>query len=122
MKKKNGFALASVLMITAILVLIIPALIQLIQRESKRSITEGKKTTAFHMAEAGQDRGVWKLRETEDMWNGILDGTPISGYNNDVTHTDDSTGGTYKISITSGPGLNQVTIVSKGKARGNSEI
>lgn len=120
MNKKGGVLIGAVLAL--ILVgLIVPALILRIQRESRDTNKEKKKTTALQLAEAGQDRGAWKLRESGDMWVDASSGVVISGYNDDLEYGDIQ-GGRYKIDISSGPSADQVTIISKGKATGETDI
>jgi len=117
----KGFTLAGAVLLLALLLVVIPAIILLNQQESKQTVAETKKTASFHLAEAGQDRGVWKLRESAQMWTDASSSVTISGYANDVTYGDVS-GGSYKICFTAGPASNQVTVTSKGKANGSDEV
>jgi len=108
-------------MIMVVLSILIPAMINLVRKDSKDNQRESKKSKSLHLAEAGLDRGAWKLRESADIWTTASSGTAISGYNNDVEYTDIE-GGRYKIRILSGPSTNEVTVIAKGKADGSDEI
>lgn len=110
-----------VLLCLTLLAIIVPALVMSIKTEAKNTVSEKLKTTSLHLAEVGQDRGAWKIRESDDVWETILADDPISGYDNDVEH-EDVDGGVYKIDLSSGPGDDQVTVVSKGKANGSDQI
>ncbi len=121
MKKRNGFALATIVLALTLLAILVPTLIKLMQKDSKDAQGNAKKTTAFQLAEAGQDRGAWKLRESDTIWSQAIAGTAISGYNNDVTYTDVD-GGQYKILFTAGPLSGQVTVTSKGLTTNTTDV
>lgn len=118
-KHLKGGVLIGVLLALILLSLLIPLLVMRIQRESKQTIREVKKTTSFQLAEAGQDRGAWKLRESNIIWKNLMDGIHIAGYNNDMEYTDVD-GGTYKIAISSFNDM--AVVVSKGRAKGTNEV
>ncbi|MCB4756709.1 MAG: hypothetical protein LHV69_06710 [Elusimicrobia bacterium] len=121
MKKQKGFTMVTALLIISLLLVFVPTLIYLIQHEGKLTVHQRKKTTAFHLSEAGQDRGIWKLRESSTIWNNAVSSTPVTGYEDDVEYADIS-GGVYKIDFQSGPGTGEVTVISKGKASASSDV
>lgn len=124
MKKKNkkGFALAGIILVLAVIVILIPAFIGLIKKEAKSTNDESMSLKAFHLAESGQDRGIWKLRESAETWNDAVAGTSITGYAGDVEYAGPQNEGIYKIIFSSGPAANQVTIISKGKANDSNHV
>jgi len=114
------------LMIGAIAALLIigillPAIVLYVQREARWSTKQKKTTSAFHLAEAAADRGLWKLTESDQNWEDGVDGIVIAGYNNDVTYTD-LDGGSYKILFSSGPLLGQVTVLAKARDTSTNEL
>jgi len=117
----HGGVLIGAVMALILVSLIIPALVLRIQKESKDAVHEKKRTASLHLAEAGIDRGSWKLRESASMWTNASTGTVVPGYN-DVVEYEDVDGGLYKIKISSGPGANQVTVLAKGKASGSETV
>jgi hypothetical protein len=120
-KSNGGMVLAAVILILLVLGILVPALVRSIHKESQDTVKSGKKTVALQMAEAGQDRGAWKLRESDDLWDQAAAGTPITDYNNDRTFTDVS-GGEYKIQITTGTVVGTVVVISKGRATGTTDV
>jgi hypothetical protein len=120
-KSSRGWALITAVLILTIVAIIVPALIRLIQKDTKDSVVSGKKTIALQLAEAGQDRGAWKLRESDNMWNTAASGVAIAGYNDDVVYSDVD-GGQYKISISTSTELGKVQIISKGRSTGETDI
>ncbi|MEI6845911.1 MAG: hypothetical protein WCK36_02550, partial [Candidatus Firestonebacteria bacterium] len=83
-KTKKGNILVTVLLIIAAFGIMIPAIIVFVKNEANWSVKERKQTEAFHLAEAGNDRGDWKLSETPANWATITSGSSIVGYANDV--------------------------------------
>ncbi len=121
MKRKNsGYVLVVIVLSLTLLAILVPGLIKLIQKDSKDSHGANKKTTAFQLAEAGQDRGAWKLRESDAVWTNAVGGGTTSGYDNSVIYTEVA-GGKYKILIEDGPAPGQVTITSKGMADNDTD-
>ncbi|HRY29341.1 MAG TPA: hypothetical protein P5079_04805 [Elusimicrobiota bacterium] len=99
----------------------LPMVVKMVDNESKWAVKQKKTTTAFHLAEAGVDRAVWKLTEIEQNWLDAKEGTPIPGYDDDMEYTDVQ-GGEYKILISSGPTLGQVTIRALGRDSTQKEV
>lgn len=120
-RRTSGSVLVGILMALLLVGMIVPALVLRIQKESKDTVREKRKTTALQLAEAGQDRGAWKLRESGQVWLDALDGIVPSGYDG-ISEFTDVAGGRYKIHISSGPAPDEVTVVSKGRATDAEEV
>jgi hypothetical protein len=117
----KGMLFVAVVLALTVLGILIPALITYLQKESKDAVGEKRKTTALQLAEAGQDRGAWKLRESDTIWNNAVAGSTLTGYNFDTVYADVS-GGSYKIQFSPGSVSGQVKVVSKGQTSGSTEI
>src|SRR3989339_295330 len=124
----SGQTLMIIMGIMIIFMIIIPALVFMVQSESRWTAKQSKTSRAFHAAEAGADRGKWKLAENTANWESVIYGTPISGYDDDVTYDiySDSAGtklsGQYKVDIFAGPDPGEITIRSKGRDPTNSAV
>src|ERR1700687_521337 len=116
MKKTSGQILPVVMITLVILTLIISGLISWIQNDSKISVKQSKSTSVVNFAEAGIDRGTWKLQSTTSTWAQASAGTVVGGYNFDTTYTD-IPGGTYRIKFASGIVNSQpaVTVTAEGR-------
>ena len=97
-KKPKGIALAGVVGIITVLMILLPVLISWLQQDTKMSIKAHKSTLAFNLAEAGIDRGMWKLKSSTATFATARKGTAITGYNFDTAY-EDITGGRYRINI-----------------------
>lgn len=120
-QSNRGWALPTALLLLMMLGILIPALVRSIQKESTDTVSSTKKTVSLQLAEAGQDRGAWKLRESDAIWNQVVAGGTLQYYNNDRTYTDVD-GGEYKIHITTGPVVGTVKVVSRGRATGTEDV
>jgi Tfp pilus assembly protein PilX len=109
--------------ITALLIIAIfmPLIVKYVQQESRWAIKQRQTTNAFHLAEAGIDRGIWKLTESDQNWEDAKSGVAIAGYADDVEYADMS-GGKYKIKFSSGPDDTKVTIIAKGRDSTTNEM
>ena len=112
--------MSAVLVFLAVLLALLPMIIQKIHREAVWTTTEKKKTIAFQLADAAVDRGYWKLKENPDLVTAIINGHPLPGYDGQTTYTDVA-GGEYRISITAGPTFYELTIVGTGKDNSSKE-
>lgn len=110
----GGQALPIALLLLLIGALLTRILAQHVHTEAKWSVKSRRSKLAFHLAEAGIARGIWKLNESNGVFTNAKNGAEIAGYNDHVEY-DDIPGGTYKIQFISGPSSNQVTITAKGK-------
>ncbi|MDD5209536.1 MAG: hypothetical protein PHV36_09120 [Elusimicrobiales bacterium] len=120
MKKKKGFLLVGVLFVFLFLMIIVPVMVKWIQNDTKISVKDQKSSFAFSLAEAAVDRGYWKVKSSTITFASVMDGHTLPGYNFDSKYTDIS-GGNYRVSVTSGPGAGQVTIVGEGRDWQNKE-
>lgn len=93
---RNGQVLVGVLLAMLLLMLIIPASVYWVQQEARIAVKDRKSTSAFNLAEAAIERGMWKLKSTTSTWADAVDGVVIPGYSFDATY-DDIPGGTYRI-------------------------
>lgn len=121
LRSRRGWALVMALLLLMVLGVLIPALVRLAQKDSKDTVSSAKKTTALQLAEAGQDRGAWKLRESDQIWTDATTGVPIPNYDDDTTFTD-VPGGSYKIQIGTGPTPGTVMILAKGQTTGQTDV
>jgi hypothetical protein len=114
MAKRKGFLLVSVMLIFLFLMIIVPVMVYWIQNDTKISMKNQKSTLAFNLAEAAVDRGYWEVKGSTATFAQISAGGTLAGYRFDTTYSDIS-GGTYRINVTSGPNINEVTILGEGR-------
>ncbi|OGS22770.1 MAG: hypothetical protein A2252_10620 [Elusimicrobia bacterium RIFOXYA2_FULL_39_19] len=99
-----------------VFLILIPLNIDLLQQESTLTIKDKNSTSAFQLAEAGLDRGYWKLKENNNYWSMIGNGYRLAGYTFDLAYSDiPSTGpasaGYYCVEITTHPTNNRKRII-----------
>lgn len=111
---EGGQVLAGVVLLMLVLLIIVPAMVQWVRNDTKMSVKDRKATIAFNLAQAGLDRAYWKLKGSTTTWANALAGIPLGGYSFDQPYTDVD-GGVYRISITSGPTSQTVTVISEGR-------
>lgn len=119
--KEKGFALPAVIAIIVVVMIFLPVLMNWVHQDTRFSVITQKSTTAFNLAEAGVDRGLWKLKSSTGVFSDAVNGVTISGYNFDVTY-DDITGGFYRIRFVPGPNSRQVTIIGEGRDRTSNDV
>lgn len=113
---RRGQVLVGVILVLMTLLIMVPALVQWAQQESRISVKDKKSAAAFNLAQAAVERGMWKLKSSTGTWSAAALGTVIAGYNFDVKYSD-LPGGTYRINFTSGT-LNGAAIVTvRGEGR-----
>lgn len=117
---RRGQILVGVVLLLLVLLIMVPALVQWVQQDSRASVKDRRATTAFNLASAAVDRGYWKAKSSTGTIAMALAGVPIVGYHFDATYADVA-GGTYRISITSAPN-NSITIVGEGRDVSAHEI
>lgn len=110
---ERGQAIAMVLVILVVMSILVPAMVFYTQRESRWTAKQAQSTTAFHLAEAGIEKGYLALSLSTQTWTNLQNGTQITGYKSDVAYHD-IPGGSYAINITSGPEDEQATVLSIG--------
>lgn len=111
--RARGFVLPIVIAIILVIALLLPALVTWLQQDTKQSAKVSKMTLAFNLAEAGIDRGMWKLKSSTSTFEAAYSSTVIAGYNFDTTYND-VPGGTYRIKFQVG-GYRQVVITAEGR-------
>lgn len=116
----RGQILPGAVAMLLILAVMVPAMVMWVQRETLFASKQSMNTVAFHLAEAGAEKAYLYVSLSTITWNAIQAGTAQTDYNFDKKYTDID-GGTYAISITSGPGIQQVTIISVGRDKNNRE-
>ncbi|HOW27717.1 MAG TPA: pilus assembly PilX N-terminal domain-containing protein [Elusimicrobiota bacterium] len=123
--KESGFTLVMAIIVMLVLAIMVPTVIKLVRQEAKETVKVTRSSTAFHLAEAGIDQGIWKLQESIDMWNSVKAGGTVEGYNGDTqfaTSFASGRGGNYTIRYTAGPGSDEVTILAKGRDSSSQEL
>lgn len=120
-KTRKGQTLVIALLLMVIAAILVPIMVKRGQNESKWTMKQARTTTAYHLAEAGQDRAIWYLVQAQTNWMTALSGTPITNYNGDTQYSDVA-GGLYNIKITSGPLAYQVTVLTKGRDTSTNEV
>ncbi len=111
---ERGQVLAIVVVILLVVSILVPVMVQYTMREATWTAKQAANTTAFHMAEAGIEKGYMAISLSTLTWKSLQDGVLIDNYQFDKKFTDLSGAGSYAISITSGPDTEQVTIISVG--------
>ena len=124
MRQSRGQILIAVIIMLLFLAVIIPAMVKFVQDEARWSVKQGQNSNAFQLAEAAVERGYQKITESTTTWNQAWHGTALSGFRFNTTYRD-LEGGTYTISVTSGPsdmGEQAVTILGMGRDRYGKEV
>lgn len=117
---RRGQILPGAIAMLTILAVMVPAVVYWVQRENVFAVKQSQNTTAFHLAEAAAEKAYLYISLSTITWNSIKAGTAQQDYAFDKVYTDIA-GGTYAISITSGPLTEQVTIVTVGRDRMRKE-
>lgn len=113
---RRGQILPGAVAMLVILAIMVPSIVLWIQRETVFASKQSHNTVAFHLAEAGVEKAYLFISLSTITWNRIQAGQAQADYSFDKAYTD-ITGGTYAISITSGPGTQQVTVITVGRDR-----
>ncbi len=121
MRRDRGQILVGVIVLLLILSVLVPTMVLYVQNEARWSAKQQQNTNAFQLAEAAADRGYQKVTESTATWTSIQAGTQLSGYHLDTSYSD-LPGGSYAISITSGPGIQSVTIIGVGRDKYKKEV
>lgn len=119
--RRGQMAITMVISAMLLLMIAIPMMDTYVRNEAKWSVKERKSTLAFHMAEAGLDRGYWKIKENDANWVTLAEGGTIEGYDDDVVYSDIE-GGSYKIKMQQGDTNLEVKITATGKDNSNNEF
>jgi hypothetical protein len=125
LKNENGFTLMMAITIILVLAIAVPSIVSLVRQETKETVRNQRSATAFNLAEAGIDQGIWKLQESVDVWNAAKAATPITGYTGTTTYSltfASGDGGLYSVRFSSGPIAGEVTVTAKGRDSSTQEI
>jgi len=120
-RRVRGQVLPIVIITLMVLTLVVYALVNWVQTDTRLAVKTQKTTSAINFAEAGLDRGTWKLQSTTVTWNSASIGAPITGYHFDTTYTD-IPGGTYRINFAAGPSNAEVTVTAEGRDNSTKEV
>lgn len=124
-RNERGQTLMMAFMVVLVLSILVPMLVSWTRQESKETVKVRRSATAFHLAEAGVDQGIWKLQESANIWELAQTTTVISGYEGATVYSmtfADGRGGNYTIGFSSGPNSGEVTILAKGRDSSTQEI
>lgn len=121
LRSRDGQVLAGVVIIMVLLMMLVPAIVTWVQQDVRQAVKDQRSTGAFNLAEAGIERGMWKLKSSTTTWASAVQGVVIPGYDFDVTYGD-ITGGTYRIRFSSGPGTDEVTVLAEGRDVNKREV
>lgn len=121
---QRGQVLAGVVIALVLLMIMIPAIVTWVRQDSKFAVKDSQSTTAFNLAQAGIERGMWELKASTSNWNTAIAGTVIPGFNFDVTYQD-IPGGSYRIQFSSMAGTSltgkEVQVWAEGRDSLNKE-
>lgn len=112
----SGQILPGAIAMLVILSVMVPTIVFWVQRENVFASKQAHNTMAFHLAEAGVEKAYLFVSLSTITWNNLQNGTSQADYRFDKVYSDIA-GGTYTISITSGPGTQQVTVITVGRDR-----
>lgn len=110
----RGQVLPIALAVLLILTIFVPLMVFYSQRDASWAVKQSENTHAFHLAEAGVEKAFLDISLSTVTWLSLMNGTPPTGYQFDKSYTDIN-GGTYSVSITSGPSTQEATVISVGR-------
>lgn len=120
---RNGqILLIGMVLLLLLLSLFIPMMVRHTSQDSKQAIRNFRMTRAFNLAEAGLERGAWKLKDDPAVWEMAVAGTPIANFRGDASSVYDEMGGQYKITIGPGPSPGEVSVRSVGRDESTHEV
>lgn len=106
--------MASVMVVGVAAMIFIGAIVYRNMTIQKSSVSARKSLSAFNLARAGIEKGLWALHSNTNNWSTVAGGGTLPGYANDVVYKDVE-GGSYKISIAKGATSNDVVITASAK-------
>jgi len=117
---QNGSTLMIAMALVLVIGIVIPLLVEMVINESRWTIRERKSSVALSMAQAGINQGLFFLTVSTANWAQAISGAAIPSYNFDQTYNLNSNSwepspGVFRIRISSGPQINQVTILAEGR-------
>jgi hypothetical protein len=117
---RRGQILPGAVAMLLILAIMVPAMVMWVQRETIFASKQSMNTVAFHLAEAGAEKAYLYITLSTITWSNLQNGNALTDYKFDKKYTDID-GGSYAISITSGPGTQQATIITVGRDKYGKE-
>lgn len=109
--KSRGSVLIPAVLLLVVLMIVFPALVRLTREDVRSSVRRVHREEGLAVAEAGLDRGAWKLGESDVLWFQASTTTiPVPDYDFDREWTDLDPDYRYKIRFASGPGGGEVTV------------
>lgn len=112
--RRGQALLASIVVMGAVALIYIVAVVIKSQSIQKSSLLSRKSISAYEVANACVQKGIWALNLNSDNWAAAGHGTVISGYDGNTIYSDIA-GGKYKLSIIPGPGTDDRTITCYAK-------
>jgi hypothetical protein len=106
--------MGTVLVIGVVAMAFIAAVVYKNMVTSKASVASSKSISAYEIANAAIQKGIWALNLNSDNWNTVGTAGTLTGYDGTTTFTD-IPGGSYKLLVTSGPGADDRTITAYAK-------
>ncbi|HNT97180.1 MAG TPA: hypothetical protein PKK31_02815 [Elusimicrobiales bacterium] len=121
MKRRKGQLLVVAILLVVLLAILTPVMVKYVRNEANWSVKQGQSSNALQLAEAALDRGFQKIIESTGTWKELQSGQTFPGFRFDVAYTE-LPGGSYSISVTSGPETGEATIVGVGRDRMDREV
>lgn len=113
-KRRGQALLASVVVMGAVALIYIVAVVIRNQSIQKASVLSRKSISAYELANACIQKGIWAINLNSDNWASVGSGAAISGYDGSAVYSDIA-GGKYKLNIEAGPGTDDRTITCYAK-------
>lgn len=114
-QKQSGQALmATVVVVGIVAMLFIATIVYKNTQTAKYSTQSSQSISAYEIANAAVQKGIWALNLNSNNWDLIGGGGTITGYDGNTIFTD-IPGGKYKVNITAGPTSNDRTIQAFAK-------
>ncbi len=121
LNNSRGMVLITVIGIIVVVMLLVPVMIKMAQKEAKWTVKEQENTTAFQLAEAAADRSIWKVKSATHVYTAAMNGQVVAGYNFDKTY-DDVEGGEYRMRVSQGTTDREVVIVAEGRDKTTKNV
>lgn len=118
-QRRGQALLASVVIMGAVALIYIVAVVLKNQSIQKSSVSSRKSISAYEVANACVQKGIWALNLNSDNWASVGGGGVISGYDGNSVYTDIA-GGKYKLNITAGPETDDRTVICYAKDESKS--
>lgn len=84
---ERGQAIFAAIALVLVLLIVVPALVSMVVTESRWTVREKQVSSAYYLAEAGIERGFWKLQDEPTSFD-LLSSATIAGYDFDVAYAD----------------------------------